>query len=90
MRIRKKVAMTEILAGLALMVASSYLTYLSVTDPSYDLHGLVLSVSIFGASLGSLLSFSGIALLKTKHGVIAHAPFCFYLMVTWLAWGAFI
>jgi len=72
----KHLAIGEIVIGLLLAAASSYVMIRSTLDHRSDLHGLVLSVALFGAALGALLAFAGSSLLgASRFRGLGHLPF---------------
>ena len=83
----KHFAIAEVVLGLLLAAASSYFMVDVTINHKKDLHGLLLGVALFGASLGALLSFAGATLLvKSRYRAFGHFPFLAFLVVTWIVW----
>jgi hypothetical protein len=83
----KRLAIIEIVLGLALVALSGYFMLESVYFPQGDRHGFILAAAIFGSSLGALLAFAGAVLHSSaRYGVLAHVPFAAYFVATYITW----
>jgi hypothetical protein len=84
----KLLGISEIVIGLLLVAASSYIMVNAALHRGADPHGLALGVALFGAAIGALLSFAGLALLSAwRYRASGHLPFFAFFVVTWVVWG---
>jgi hypothetical protein len=83
----KIVGIVEIALGLLLVAGSSYMLAESALFPQTDRHGFGLALGLFGASLGGLLAFAGVALTsRSRWWLAAHVPLLAYSVVVYLTW----